>query len=49
MRVIHIGNDTKILGEMNDLTVYSSNLIELKSSKIKYRVKENSKSTDCIE
>jgi hypothetical protein len=40
MRIINIGNDTKILGEMNDLTIYSSNLTELKSSKIKYRVKK---------
>jgi hypothetical protein len=39
MRVVQVGSDAKILGEMDDLTVYSSNLIELKSSKIKYRVK----------
>ncbi len=36
-----IGNDTKISGEMNDLTIYSPNFVELKSSKIKYLVRKN--------
>jgi hypothetical protein len=43
MRMISIGEDTKLYGWLKDLTVYSSNFAELKDSKdsgskIKYRV-----------
>jgi hypothetical protein len=43
MRMISVGNDTKLYGWLKDLTVYSSNFAELKDSKnsgskIKYRV-----------
>ena len=45
-RVNIINNETHLQGSLRDLTVYSSNLAELKSSKdagskIKYRVSEN--------
>ncbi len=44
MRMISVGDDTKLYGWLKDLTVYSSNFAELKDlkdsgSKIKYRVK----------
>lgn len=38
MRLITVGEDTKIYGWLKDLTVYSSNFGELKDSKVKYRV-----------
>jgi hypothetical protein len=43
MRMISVGDDTKLYGWLKDLTVYSSNFAELKDSKnsgskIKYRV-----------
>jgi hypothetical protein len=43
MRMINVGEDTKLYGWLKDLTVYSSNFADLKnaktsSSKIKYRV-----------
>jgi hypothetical protein len=38
--VIHMGNEIKVLGELNDLTIYSSNFADLKQSKVKYRVKK---------
>jgi len=41
--VINVGNDTKIFGGIQDLTIYSSNFAELKYSKIKYRVKKKTK------
>jgi hypothetical protein len=40
MDVLNVGNDTTVSGEVNDLTIYSSNFAELKYSKIKYRVKK---------
>ncbi len=43
MHVISIGNDTKVFGEFSDLTIYSSNLFELKHSKIKYQVTKKTK------
>ena len=44
MRMISVGEDTKVYGWLKDLTVYSSNFGELRgdkhsSSKIKYRVR----------
>ncbi len=46
MRMINVGEDTKLYIWLKDLTVYSSNFAELKvskdsGSKIKYRVTEN--------
>ncbi len=41
--MIDVGNDTKIFGGIQDLTIYSSNFAELKYSKIKYRVKKEKK------
>ncbi len=46
MRMINVGEDTKLYGWLKDLTVYSSNFAELKDSKnsgskIKYRVMKN--------
>ena len=43
MKMINVGDDTKLYGWLKDLTVYSSNFAELKNaktsnSKIKYRV-----------
>ncbi|CAF4587796.1 unnamed protein product, partial [Rotaria magnacalcarata] len=38
MRVINFGCDTKVFGSLNDLTIYTSNFAELKSSKVKYRI-----------
>ncbi len=46
MRMVNVGEDTKLYGWLKDLTVYSSNFAELKDSKnsgskIKYRVMKN--------
>ena len=46
MRMISVGNDSKLYGWLKDLTVYSSNFAELKNSnnkdsKVKYRVSED--------
>ncbi|CAF4497379.1 unnamed protein product [Rotaria socialis] len=38
MRVMNFGYDTKVFGSLNDLTIYTSNFAELKSSKVKYRI-----------
>ncbi|CAF0751812.1 unnamed protein product [Rotaria sordida] len=48
MRMINVGEDTKLYGWLKDLTVYSSNFAELKDSKnsqskIKYRILQPAK------
>ncbi|CAF4608864.1 unnamed protein product [Rotaria sp. Silwood1] len=43
MRAVNIGDDMKIFSTLNDLTIYSSNFAELKSSKVKYRILQPAK------
>ena len=40
MHLNNIGNETKLSSTLNDLTIYSSYFAELKSSKVKYRVRK---------
>lgn len=40
MRLVQVGHDAKIFGSLQDLSIFSSPFAELKSSKVKYRVKK---------